>query len=257
MLSTYRTLLAVHVAFGFLGLVAFWFPIFSKKGRTMHKRAGSVFLWSGYVVATTAIAVASLTIVDPFGTHPQERPADPADVPAAQAAARSFSLFLAYLGVITLASIHHGVRAMQTKKEPGAMRTPFHTIVNGSAVAASAVVLAAGIATGEVPLIALSPLGIAVGLPALRYARRPRSSRMAHWYEHMGAMIGGGIAFHTAFAVFGVQRFIQYESDGFVGILPWILPGIAGTVASFLWQKHYRRKFGELEPAPKVATPTV
>ncbi len=37
---------------------------------------------------------------------------------------------------------------------------------------------------------------------------------MAHWYEHMGAMIGGGIAFHTALAVFGIQRFIQYSFGG-------------------------------------------
>lgn len=30
MLTTYQSLLTVHVVFGFLGLIAFWFPIFSK-----------------------------------------------------------------------------------------------------------------------------------------------------------------------------------------------------------------------------------
>ena len=49
----------------------------------------------------------------------------------------------------------------------------------------------------------LSPLGLYVGLKELRYARRPKASRMSLWYENMGAMIGGGIGFHTAFLVSG------------------------------------------------------
>lgn len=255
MVNAYRSLLFVHIVFGFLGLVAFWFPISSKKGRTLHKRAGRVFLWSGYIVAGTAIAVALMTVISPFGTHPERRPANPAHLADATSGLRMFSVFLGYLGVITLATVHHGVRVMQTKKDPSALRTPFHTGVNAVAILSSAVVLVFGLSTGEVPLIALSPLGLLVGLPALKYARRPKPTKMAHWYEHMGAMIGGGIAFHTAFAVFGIQRFVQYSSEGFIGILPWILPGIIGSIAIAVWQQHYRRKFGEVKPktAPSPA----
>lgn len=200
--------------------------------------------------------MATLTVISPFGTHPEELPADPAHLADAATDLRMFSVFLAYLGVITLASVHHGVRAMRTRRDVSALRTPFHTALNGVAIMSSAVVLLFGILTGEIPLIALSPLGILVGLPNLRYARRPKASKMAHWYEHMGAMIGGGIAFHTAFAVFGIQRFIQYSSEGFVGVLPWILPGVVGSVATSVWQKHYRRKFGEARPKGAAAPAT-
>ena len=252
MLNIFRSLLVLHIVFGFLGLVAFWFPIFSKKGRTLHKRAGRAFLWSGYIVAGSAIALALVTVISPFGTHPEDLPSDPARLADATTGLRTFSVFLAYLGVITLASVHHGVRAMQTKKNLPALRTPFHTAVNRIAVASSVLVLIFGLMTQEIPLIALSPLGLLIGVPNLRYARRPKASKMAHWYEHIGAMLGGGIAFHTAFAVFGVQRFIDYTSEGFVGVLPWILPGVVGTIGTSIWVKHYRRKFGELDP--KAAT---
>ena len=43
-------------------------------------------------------------------------------------------------------------------------------------------------------------------------------------------MIGGGIAFHTAFAVFGAQRLWDYELSGFLGVLPWILPALIGIL---------------------------
>jgi hypothetical protein len=76
---------------------------------------------------------------------------------------------------------------------------------------------------------------------------------MAHWYEHLGSMVGGGIAFHTAFAVFGIQRFIEYDLSGIVAVLPWVLPTIVGTIAITILTRHYRKKFGDL--APEKASP--
>ena len=102
-------------------------------------------------------------------------------------------------------------------------------------------------------LVALSPIGFLVGSGMLRYARGERKERMAHWYEHLGSMLGGGIAFHTAFAVFGIQRFIEYDLSGIVGLLPWILPTIVGTIAITIWTRHYRKKFEDL--AAEKATP--
>ena len=37
---------------------------------------------------------------------------------------------------------------------------------------------------------------------------------MAWWYEHMGSMLGGGIAFHTAFLVLGAGRLFGLRLDG-------------------------------------------
>lgn len=249
MLAGYRSLLLVHVAFGFIGLVAFWFPVLSRKGGPVHTKAGKVFMYSAYIVGGTAIAIALMRLVSPFGIRPDDRPSDPAAVGEALLTSRMFAVFLAYLGVITVASVHHGIGAMRARGNTAQLNTPLHTALNVSAVVSSAVVLALGIIFGQVLLLALSPLGVFVGWGGLRYAGRPRPTRMAHWYEHMGGMFGGGIAFHTAFAVFGIQRFIDYQAEGIVGILPWVLPGIVGAVGSAIWQRHYRRRFGELRRA--------
>ena len=71
-------------------------------------------------------------------------------------------------------------------------------------------------------------------------------SRRAWMYEHIGAMLGSGIAFHTAFAVFGSAQLIDINLAGWLQVVPWIAPTIIGIPAILLWTRHYQRKFGEL-----------
>ena len=92
-------------------------------------------------------------------------------------------------------------------------------------------------------LLALSPIGIFTGLSMLQLMRHPGKERMGWFYSHMGSMLGGGIAFHTAFAVFGAQRLWGYSFDGALGILPWILPTLIGVPGIVLGTRYYRRKF--------------
>ena len=66
---------------------------------------------------------------------------------------------------------------------------------------------------------------------------------MSWLYSHLGSMLGGGIAFHTAFAVFGIQRLIAYELPGALTVLPWLLPTIVGVPAIIAWTRHYQRRF--------------
>ncbi len=75
----------------------------------------------------------------------------------------------------------------------------------------------------------------------LREMRAP--ARMGWFYSHMGAMPGGGVAFHTAFAVFGSQRLWAHDPGGPLAGLPWILPTLIGAPAIALWTRHYRRRF--------------
>ena len=73
--------------------------------------------------------------------------------------------------------------------------------------------------------------------------RHPGTEHMGWFYSHMGSMIGGGIAFHTAFAVFGAQRLWDYSLEGALGIVPWILPALIGIPGTVLATRNYKRKF--------------
>ncbi|MBW3660379.1 MAG: hypothetical protein KY397_01940 [Gemmatimonadetes bacterium] len=241
--SAYRALLVAHVVFGFVGLVAFWIPVFAAKGGRLHVRTGTAFLWSAYVVAATAIAICALSLIRPFGTHPEAMPVGAADVGAVAGRIRELAVFLGYLGIVTLASVHHGVGAMRAGRRVDLLRTPFHTAVHALSFAAGLGVLALGVVDREILFVALSPIGLVGGWSGLRYARRRPSERMPHWYQHIGGMLGGGIAFHTAFAVFGASRLFDYSLEGTWAIVPWILPSVIGIPAIALWQRHYRAKY--------------
>jgi hypothetical protein len=254
--ALYRLLLLFHVAAGFIGLVAFWIPVFAPKGGRVHTRAGTVFMICAYVVAGTALTIALLTLASPFGTHPEARPEDPARIGAALAQLRFLEAFLGYLAIVTFATVWHGVRVMRSRRDRTSIRTRLHTTVGVITILAGAGVLVMGLTFDQETrwiLLALSPIGFLVGSGMLRYARGERKERMAHWYEHLGSMLAGGIAFHTAFAVFGIQRFIEYDLGGIVGLLPWVLPTVVGTIAITILTRHYRKKFGDV--AQEKATP--
>ena len=95
--------------------------------------------------------------------------------------------------------------------------------------------------------VALGTLGIAGYFEERRFLANPRPTPMAWWYKHMEGMIGSGIAFHTAFLVFGGQRlFGGALMQGSWSFLPWILPAALGIPALQIWTRHYKRRFGEL-----------
>jgi hypothetical protein len=140
------------------------------------------------------------------------------------------------------------MRVLETRGAPEQMRTPFHTaLAVGAIVAAGGMVLLA-VAAREPLFAALSPIGVLVGRGNLRFARQPYASPMSWWYEHMGSMLGGGVAFHTAFFVLAAGRLMGAQLTGFAAIVPWILPATIGIPATATWVRYYRRKFHEDAP---------
>ena len=68
------------------------------------------------------------------------------------------------------------------------------------------------------------------------------------WLSIVGSL--SVILFHTAFAVFGLQRIWDYSFAGALGVLPWTLPTLVGVPGIVLSTRYYRRKLG---PGPVSA----
>lgn len=233
-----------HVATGFVGLAAFWIPIFARKGGRLHVQAGRVYAYCAYVVTLSAVTVSAGRIVSYQiqGIGLAEQP----DL-------YGFALFLGYLGVVTFATVRQAMRVVATRRTPEKLRTPFHEGLGWASIAGSVTVIAYALAVWSdlsPILLALSPIGLSIGSGMLRLMRNPGARHMGWFYSHLGSMLGGGIAFHTAFAVFGAQRFWAYELAGPFAIVPWILPTLVGIPAIIIWTRHYRRKFDPAAPAP-------
>ena len=234
----------VHVVTGFIGLAAFWIPVFARKGGPLHVRAGRVYAYCAYVVTLSAVTASAGQVVSY-----QAQGIAFADRPELY----GFAVFLGYLGMVTFATVRQAMRVVATRRAPEALRTPLHEALGWVSIAGSvtAIAFALGAWSDLSPiLLGLSPIGLFTGSSMLRLMRNPRAQHMGWFYSHLGSMLGGGIAFHTAFIVFGAQRVWAYELAGPLAIVPWILPTVVGIPAIVVWTRYYRRRLG---PAPAAA----
>jgi len=229
-----------HIVVGSAGLVAFWIPLFAKKGGRLHIRGGKVFEYAAYFVTGTAIFNSfgrMITALVGGATLAENREAF------------GFLIFLGYLGIVVLASVRQAVRVAQVKKDVSALKTPFHLGLAVAGIIGSVTVIAYALlawSSVSVVLLALSPIGIMQGLGMLRFIYDPPPERMSWWYAHMGNMLGAGIGFYTAFAVFGSSRLFDITLTGALNFVPWILPAALGIPANVIWERYYRRKFRDL-----------
>jgi hypothetical protein len=255
MSSIYRALLLVHISAGILGLIAFWIPAVARKGRTAHVRVGRAFFYATCAVAATGSVMATLLLADPLATKPLRHAVSAERAAAIAQSVRLTSLFLFYLVLITFVPVYHGVRVLATRTAPERLRTPFHTALNAVTIAASAAMIVLGVTTRQPLFAVFSVIGFLVGFGNLRFARRPYSTPMAWWYEHMQSMLGGGIAFHTAFLVLGAGRLVGISLDGPIALVPWLLPTVVGIPATSIWVGYYRRRFRETGAAGSRSSP--
>ena len=233
----FDAILLVHVAAGFVGLAAFWIPVFSRKGGRVHVRAGGVFAWCAYVVTVSAV----IMVAGRLGSY-RYMGISVADQPESY----GFSVLLGYLGVVTFVMVRQGMRVLATRKAPETLRTPLHEALAWASMSGSVIAIGFGLAVWSdisPVLLAMSPIGLFTGRRMLRLMRDPGGQRMGWFYSHLASMLGAGIAFHTAFIVFGAQRLWPYEIEGPLAIVPWILPTVVGVPAIVIWSRRYRRKF--------------
>lgn len=227
----------IHLVAGVLALALFWVPALTRKGGPVHRRAGRAYVWAMGLVVATAIPLAVAFFVN--GNW-------------------MLATFLAQLAVITFTALWAGRRVLAIKHDPALFRTRFHVgVAILNLVSAVAVLIVAWtVAPPGFFRVLFTVFGV-IGLSAVwdtyRFFRQLPTDRRWWWYEHMGGMIGTGIAAHTAFGAIGVQRLFPELALGPWGLIPWVGPSILGTVALVLLTRHYRKKF----QAPPLGDPAV
>jgi hypothetical protein len=229
-----------HIVIGVIGITAWWVPILTKKGGKRHVLFGKVFAFSAYFVGTTALAGVTMRLGQALWNG--------ADV-TANRSAFGFLIFLGYLGIVTIGITHQAVQVIRTRRDPDSIRTPLLKALAVGMLLGSAFVVAWALlmwSDTSVVLLALSPVGVLGGIGILKDMYRRPPEKMAWWYAQLGAMLGAGIAFHTAFLVFGSRVVLDLSILGPFNWVPWVLPALIGTIGGRYWETVYRRKFGDL-----------
>lgn len=252
----YLLLRRSHIAVGLLGVVAFWIPVFAKKGGRAHVIAGRIFEWSLYYVASTALFTCARYLLTPHDFAFMDRPGISAEELARIQFVQFFLLMLAFLAWIVLGEMRTGMRVVRTRHQSAEVYRNWEMSLWLYSLPLAAVAL---IAYGGFRLAGGggSYHWLAVGVPLIpvmemkqrrQFHLNPRELTMSWWYKHMECMLGCGIAFHTAGMVFTSRWLgenLGYQLSGAYQLIPWILPTAIGVPATHLWILHYKLKFGD------------
>jgi len=218
MSSSYEIVRIAHIATGTLALATFWLAGLARKGSPVHKLAGKVYL------ATMAAVVVSATPM------------------AAIIALRKNAVlgaFLGYLLVLTATGVWLSWRAIRDKRDFAAYTGRVYHALAWMNIAAGASVFALGVSRA-IPLFAgFSLIGVVSGISMLRYARRQPDGPRWWLAEHLGAMLGNGIATHIAFLAIGLPRLVPaLNTQGYM-YLAWFAPVVIAQVARVLLMRRY------------------
>src|SRR5207249_1632088 len=120
---------------------------------------------------------------------------------------QSFGVFLGFIGILTLNSLHSGIAAIGRKKSSAVRRRTM--IPSALLMLASAALLVLGLREQSVLFLSFSAIGMLAGVTHLRFFARPLETRMSWWYRHMNGMGTAAVAAVTAFLVFNADRITQ------------------------------------------------
>lgn len=207
-----------HIGIGVIAFASLWTAGFSRKGSRVHRTAGAIYVWTMVIVLATA---AGLTLTTAwrgqwFG-----------------------AVFLFYLLVITGTALWLGRRALNFKGDArGYTRGPF-LYVGVLNIAAACGAVAVGSMAEQYFIAGISVIGFLIGFGAIGQWRKPPEHPRFWLKEHIGGMIGAGIATHIAFASIGLRQLFPEMDTSVISIWPWLAPVIIGFVAAGLAEKRY------------------
>ncbi len=243
-MNTFHDILrAAHIGFGAVGLLIFWVPVFAKKGGRVHRGAGTVFKFCVYVVTVSAIVSGAWALLHPLSWARVPGSVTPEEAANTARDVRGIGLFLGSLGLTTLLAVRSGILALRLRRDPRALAAPSLVVLGAACLVAGIGTIANGFVTRQYLFSAVGLIPLLAGGSALALIRNPPSERMAWWYEHMGNMLGAGIAFYTAFLVFGSGRLLGVTLEPPLAFIPWLGPTLIGIPAISLWTRAYKRKF--------------
>jgi len=209
--------LVIHIVAGAVGLVAFWVPVFGRKGGDAHRRWGRVFARCIMAAGVCAVVMSLVTLGWPLDTHPK--------LTDAAMVRGLFGWMMLYLAALTISLVWHGMSAVALKNRHGEHRRWLPVALQLLVVALALNCAIQGLRIGQPLMMGISIVGFASAGTNLwfMFARAPW--RLQHLIEHFKASVGAGISVYTAFFAFGAVRL--HPSSAFDPLL-WAAPLCVG-----------------------------
>jgi hypothetical protein len=228
-MTLYSISFFIHAGLGTLALATFWLAGLSRKGSPLHRAAGKVYLpaMAGLLLAAVPL------VIGVIGQRPVA------------------GSFLLYLLVITTTSVWLSWRAIADKKDWARYTGPVFrglmwlNLVSALAIAAVGLLLAKQM---QLVIVAFSGIGL-MGFVRMRRFSRAAPADPRWWLgEHLGAMLGNGVATHIAFLSIGLPKLLPMLAGPTLQNVAWLGP----LVVAFVAGAYLTRKFLPKRAAPPV-----
>jgi uncharacterized membrane protein len=228
-MTLYDSLRNLHIAIGVVALTAFWTVAVLRKGTSLHRRLGDVYLLAmlGILVTATPMAVVAFTRGTPVvGT------------------------FLLYLALVTGTGAWVAFRAVRRRGSIDRYLAMPYRPVAWLNLGAGVAVLVLGATGGNLLLVGMSAIGLTVGSRMVSFAARPPTDRNWWLKRHYTGIIGSGAAAHVAFLSLGLRHLAPAQWSDAITYLSWFGPVLVSVAVVI----YLNRRFAPT--ARPGATPT-
>jgi hypothetical protein len=233
-LTFFHILVALHIAFGSVGLISFWVPVIGKKGARNHRLWGKVFAYAILGAGSIALMLSICTLIDPLRTHPHLKDA--------VFVRGIFGYMMLYLAILTLNLAWYGLMTLRNKANHTANRRGLNLALQPLLIIAALICAVEGVLIGQYLMVGMSIVGFATAGTNLFFMFNPNPPPKAYLKEHVKAIVGAGISVYTAFSAFGAVRLMPS-----LALHPglWAIPLVIG-LAIILY--HHRQIRLSLKP---------
>lgn len=224
MLELHGYILKLHIPAGFISLILFWIPVFTKKGGNTHRKVGIWYFRTMWVVVATAAILSVLNII--LGKYFQ-------------------AAFLGFLTVLSGHPLWYSYEILNQKKVWSDRYFFIRKVFSWALFITSLGMI------GTAFYLRFQGFGLLfaffglLGIGAIRDALMTKEVAMdkEKWLPmHLSGTIISGVAAYTAFLAFGAGTMFADLLPGTLQVIPWILPTVIGVVFIKLQKKKYNLK---------------
>jgi hypothetical protein len=220
-MSWYSSTALIHASIGTIALATFWVAGMSKKGSPVHKAAGKIYLlaMTGIIMSALPLALSMLLNKNPVGGS-----------------------FFLYLLVITTTSVWCSWRAIRDKRDWASyVGSVFKILMALNFFSAVAIVLVAVMIPNDIQIIlmAFSSIGMINAVKMFRFTRAAPADPRWWLGQHLGSMIGNGVATHIAFLSIGLPKVLPMLSGPVLQNLAWLGPLTLSIFAGIYLKRKY------------------
>lgn len=194
----FAAFVVLHIAFGSVGLLAFWVPVIGRKGGSAHRKWGRLFVNTMLMTGTAAIGISLCTLIDPLGTHPQ--------LQDAEWIRGIFGWMMLGLAVLTVNLSWYGWQCLLHKRDHRRHREWRNVGLQGLLFIAALVCLLEALRLEEPLMFGMPAIGFATVATNLWFMWRDSPGPNEWLKEHIKGLVGAGISVYTAFFAFGAVR---------------------------------------------------